>query len=414
MNAAPQPRPAAAGRRPRPTAAAVGPLPRRRGQATTTTAAAAAAASPAGATPPPAVIVLGGGVIGWATALAVAHLPARPAVTIVAADFDDTTSHGAGGLWEPYKCGDTPAHLVNRWGGSTLDHLRAVYASAQAGPAGVAEVAVFQLWSAGGPSPSPPDPAWAAVVPHFRRLDRGELDAWESVAASHAAPGEPSPPPRAAYSAGWTFWSAVAQPSRYLPWLAARARGAGVRQVTARVIRLEDLATGGDGVGGRGPAAAIVNCAGLGARDLVADAALHPVRGQVARLAAPGVKSAVFVDEGTYIIPNVDFCVVGGTAQVGDEDVRPREVDRAAILARAERAVPGLAGAPGCGDWAGLRPVRTTVRLEVDGAAASVPVIHNYGHGGSGVTLHWGCAADAAALVARVLEERILSSCSRA
>ena len=52
------------------------------------------------------------------------------------------------------------------------------------------------------------------------------------------------------------------------------------------------------------------------------------------------------------------------------------------------------------GEWVGLRPLRTKgVRLEmdpqlVDGGRRWINVIHNYGHGGSGVTLSWGCAKE--------------------
>lgn len=61
-------------------------------------------------------------------------------------------------------------------------------------------------------------------------------------------------------------------------------------------------------------------------------------------------------------------------------------------------------GAPVLGAWAGLRPGRTHVRLEVEHRECG-PVVHSYGHGGSGHTLHWGCAGEAADLVMQCLED---------
>ena len=51
----------------------------------------------------------------------------------------------------------------------------------------------------------------------------------------------------------------------------------------------------------------------------------------------------------------------------------------------------------------GLRPSRKgNVRLEWDPVWPCV--LHNYGHGGSGVTFSWGCAIEASAMVDRVLK----------
>lgn len=44
--------------------------------------------------------------------------------------------------------------------------------------------------------------------------------------------------------------------------------------------------------------------------------------------------------------------------------------------------------------------------LQIEGPmneAIDLKIVHNYGHGGAGVTLHWGCAGDTVALVRRLL-----------
>lgn len=47
----------------------------------------------------------------------------------------------------------------------------------------------------------------------------------------------------------------------------------------------------------------------------------------------------------------------------------------------------------------GLRPVRPSVRLEAEVLDGGVVLVHNYGHGGAGVTLSWGCALEVTATV---------------
>ena len=60
-----------------------------------------------------------------------------------------------------------------------------------------------------------------------------------------------------------------------------------------------------------------------------------------------------------------------------------------------ERLMPGgqIINAEIIEDIVGLRPGRTEVRLEKE-LISGKTVIHNYGHGGSGVTLSWGCAEE--------------------
>lgn len=47
-----------------------------------------------------------------------------------------------------------------------------------------------------------------------------------------------------------------------------------------------------------------------------------------------------------------------------------------------------------------MRPSRTEVRLEAEKVEGRT-VVHNYGHGGAGVTLSWGCAEEVVEIVSQ-------------
>jgi D-amino-acid oxidase len=150
----------------------------------------------------------------------------------------------------------------------------------------------------------------------------------------------------------------------------------------------------------------VVDCAGVGAAALTGDTGIKPVRGQVAyvKTAAP---LRFMVDETgpnalAYVLPRPDIAVLGGTAEEGDDDMTPREATTQDILARTARLQPELADATLVGAAVGLRPARPSVRLESGTLADGRPLIHDYGHGGSGFTLSWGCAGEVARTVLTV------------
>lgn len=61
---------------------------------------------------------------------------------------------------------------------------------------------------------------------------------------------------------------------------------------------------------------------------------------------------------------------------------------------------PEIAGARVLEHRVGLRPARDAVRLERTRLPDGRVLVHNYGHGGAGVTVAWGCAREAAGLAA--------------
>jgi D-amino-acid oxidase len=123
---------------------------------------------------------------------------------------------------------------------------------------------------------------------------------------------------------------------------------------------------------------------------------MRAVRGQIVVVENPGI-TEFFVaetDPPVYFFPQGDLVVLGGTAQEDAGDTTPDPEEARSILARCAAVEPRLHGARIVGHRVGLRPVRPRIRLERDAG-----VVHNYGHGGAGVTLSWGCANEVARLV---------------
>jgi D-amino-acid oxidase len=178
----------------------------------------------------------------------------------------------------------------------------------------------------------------------------------------------------------------------YLDYLANRFLKAG-GQISENVFfeKLEDVDPKYD---------LVINCAGIGARQLVHDINLEPHRGQVAIV--PRIKHfpcAVVCDDPPlmYAIPRTNDCVFGGTNDPS-EDLAVDSATTARIVAECSRTLeiekPNVLM-----ERVGLRPFRKSgVRIERARLNDGRTVVHNYGHGGAGFTLSWGCAAEVIAL----------------
>jgi D-amino-acid oxidase len=99
-----------------------------------------------------------------------------------------------------------------------------------------------------------------------------------------------------------------------------------------------------------------------------------------------------------YIVPRLisGTCVIGGT-DTDDWTQTATDAEAAEIFERCAAADPSLEAGNRKGR-VGLRPTRRKVRLELE-VIGGRDVIHNYGHGGGGFTVSWGCAQEVLRLV---------------
>jgi D-amino-acid oxidase len=310
------------------------------------------------------ITVVGGGVSGLTCGVRLLEEGARVSL-ITREHAGGTTSAVAGAVWFPYRV--RPNERTGPWGAYGYERF-ARMAAEDGLPVTMVELTILY------PERLAEEPWWLSSVP-------GD--------SARAATSEELPD---GYADGRTALVPCIEAPAYLDWLVRRFKELGG---TIEVLELASL----DEAGGE----AVVNCAGVGACGLAGDDDLRPVRGQVAYVRTREPLRFMVDETGpnalAYVLPRPDVVVLGGTAEEGDGDLTPRPETTRSILERTRRLQPQLAGAEYVGSAVGLRPARSEVRLELTQLADGRPLVHNYGHGGSGFTLSWGCAEEVARLV---------------
>jgi D-amino-acid oxidase len=303
------------------------------------------------------VLVAGAGVVGLTAAIRLRE--AGVDADVIAREPPlATTSAVAAALWYPYRA--VPRERVHAWSARGFEVLSELAAEPGSG--------VRMRWGTERVPAGTEEPWWRGAVPTFART-----------------------------ADGFRFAAPVADMSVHLPWLVARLEALGGSVTVGTLARLEDALA-------RAPV--VVNCAGLGARELAGDDTLLAVRGQILHVEQTGIEEWLLDQSDperlVYVVPRERDVVLGGTAQEGDEDLAADGALAAVIRERCVTAVPALRGARVLDDAVGLRPARPAVRLEAQPCDGGT-VVHCYGHGGAGVTLAWGCAEEVVRLVTRAL-----------
>ncbi|MET8829083.1 FAD-dependent oxidoreductase [Streptomyces sp. NPDC004610] len=309
------------------------------------------------------LVVVGAGVSGLTTAIVLAE--AGASVHVIAEQVPGVTSLAAGAMWGPYLV--EPKDKVDQWGQRSLEVFRKLAKDPSTG------VRLTSGIEASRAAVAPPD--WATTLPGFRLCELAELPT--------------------GFSTGYRFTVPLIDMPAYLDYLLRRLDAAEGTVERRRLAYLADA----------GPAPVIVNCTGLGAKDLAPDAELRPIRGQHVVVTNPGLTE--FFSEDTCRSPDLlcfyphgDTVVLSGTAIDGEGDLAADDIAAANILARCAEVEPRLVDARVLEHRIGARPTRSAVRVETECGEDATVVVHNYGHGGAGVTLSWGCAEEAANLVA--------------
>ncbi len=306
------------------------------------------------------VAIVGAGVSGFTCAVLFAERGYRTSI-FAAEGGPNVTSAAAGAIWFPYDA--EPADAVIAWSLETFDILQELSETQGSG------VSMLELRS-------------------FARVGEMEIPNWAFSLGARRLPPTLIP---ACFASGYTLNVPLTDTTIYLDYLAERFRCAGGElQLGVHFDHLDEV---------NRDCSLLINCTGVGARTLLPDPEVEPHRGQVVIVPKPPQGHAMVCDGPPlmYAIPRTNDCVFGGTNELSaDRDPDSATTER--IIAECSRVLeiepPRVLSVR-----VGLRPFRRTgICLCAGRLRDGRRVIHNYGHGGSGFTLSWGCARAVLAL----------------
>jgi len=358
---------------------------------------------------PKQVLVIGAGVSGLTTALSLARAGFR--VKVVAEELAPlVTSVVAGALWEwpPAVCGQhhNPSSLERskQWCKTSYDVFAKLSVMSNTGVYLRPVNFYFKF-------PVEIDERQRTKMNELRRHVRQFR---HDVALTHENEINPQLGLRDAYS----HLAPMVDTDVYMSWLLKRVLDAGCQIIRRKITGC--LRDQQNSLRREYGADIIVNCTGLGARQL-GDPSVYPLRGALVRVRTdqPGGRRLTQAhcvshdgssqDRGfVFIVPRGEnLAVIGGLAEPHEWDLEIGMHNYDPVRKMYERCINFL-------PWlssleidesepvrVGLRPFRDgSVRLEHE---VGTRLVHNYGHGGSGVTFSWGCAGEVTKLVERML-----------
>ena len=328
----------------------------------------------------PRVAVIGAGVAGLPIAVMLTEHRYKPQVTLIADKFSpNITSDAAGGIM---RLNDRKASAsdprTDKWFAETYQYFTKLFVSCMAGKLGLSLVSSYTIFDG-----IKEDPLMKDIVLGFRHVGAAEKKVLNIPQDKNA----------------WSYSTFTMPCTPFLGWQMEQFKNNGGTVVKRKLNSLQEV---------EGDYNVVVNCTGLGSKELVKDHKMYAVRGQVAVLRAPWVKHLVTAEVGgtfTYIIPRGEDVIVGGTTQVDNWSTDINPSDRTDIVTRCSQYIPSLAQAEVIDEWAGLRPGRKQVRLTAETLSTATMIVHNYDHAGKGLAFSIGCAKDTLSLIELCLTE---------